>query len=418
MKASEIEDIFARAKKAAGLLLHYKKEEIDEALLSVARLIMEEKDFLFKENLIDLDKMEVSDPKYDRLKLTPQRLEAIAASIKKVAALPSPTGRILSHRIRPDSLEILKISVPFGVVGVVYEARPNVGFDVFSLCLKSGNASVLKGGSDAENSNKAIVSLIRRGLEKAGLSPDCVQALPSSREAVSAMLNAKAYIDLLIPRGSSSLISYVRENASVPVIETGAGVCHTYFDEYGDINIGRPVISNAKLRRVGVCNALDTLIINEKRLKDLSFLCADLAGSRVEVFADEASYMALEGEYPEALLNRSKEEDYGNEYLSYKISIKTVASLEEAIAHISSYSSGHSESIVTENKDRAEAFCRAVDAACVYVNAPTSFSDGEEFGLGAEIGISTQKLHARGPMGLEELNTYKWIVKGKGQIRK
>lgn len=415
---AEIEDILKRAKKASVHLLRYGEDEINKALLYVASLIEEDKAFLLQENLKDLEKMEVSDPKYDRLKLTPERLDAIAASIKKVAGLPSPSGRILSRKIRPDSLEILKVSVPFGVVGVVYEARPNVGFDVFTLCLKSGNASVLKGGSDAENSNKAIVSLIRRGLEETGLPPDCVQSLPSSREAVSAMLNAKSYIDLLIPRGSSSLISYVRENASVPVIETGAGVCHTYFDEYGDINIGLPVISNAKLRRVSVCNALDCLIINEKRLKDLPFLCGGLAGGNVEIFADEASYKALEGAYPEALLNRSKEEDYGNEYLSYKISIKTVSSLEEALAHIASYGSGHSESIITENKERAEAFCRSVDAACVYVNAPTSFSDGEEFGLGAEIGISTQKLHARGPMGLDELNTYKWIVKGEGQIRK
>lgn len=415
---AEIEDILKRAKKASVHLLRYGEDEINKALLYVASLIEEDKAFLLQENLKDLEKMEVSDPKYDRLKLTPERLDAIAASIKKVAGLPSPSGRILSRKIRPDSLEILKVSVPFGVVGVVYEARPNVGFDVFALCLKSGNASVLKGGSDAENSNKAIVSLIRRGLEETGLPPDCVQSLPSSREAVSAMLNAKSYIDLLIPRGSSSLISYVRENASVPVIETGAGVCHTYFDEYGDINIGLPVISNAKLRRVSVCNALDCLIINEKRLKDLPFLCGGLAGGNVEIFADEASYKALEGAYPPALLNRSREEDYGNEYLSYKISIKTVSSLEEALAHIKSYGSGHSESIITEDKERGEAFCKYADAACVYVNAPTSFSDGEEFGLGAEIGISTQKLHARGPMGLEALNTYKWIVKGKGHIRK
>lgn len=308
--------------------------------------------------------------------------------------------------------------MPFGVIGIIYEARPNVSFDVAALCLKSGNACILKGGSDADCSNRAILHLIHEVLQRHSLPKEVVTLLPATHEAAAALLHAEGLVDLIIPRGSSNLIRFVRENATIPVIETGAGICHTYFDEYGDLNKGRDIICNAKTRRVSVCNALDCLLLHASRLADLPALCAPLAEKRVTLYADAPAYAALQGAYPEELLQHSTPEHYGTEFLDYKMAIRTVATIDEALQQIRRYSSRHSECIITSCKAHADRFTREVDAACVYVNVPTSFTDGNEFGLGAEIGISTQKLHARGPMALEEITTYKWIIEGDGQIRK
>lgn len=362
--------------------------------------------------------MDKNDPKYDRLKLTEERLKGIAADTRNVATLPSPLGKVLKESVRPNGMKLTKVSVPFGVIGIIYEARPNVSFDVFSLCLKSGNACILKGGSDADCSNRAIISVIHEVLKKFKINPHIVELLPADREATAALLNAVGYVDLIIPRGSSSLIHFVRENARIPVIETGAGICHTYFDEFGDTNKGADIIHNAKTRRVSVCNALDCTIIHEKRLPDLPPLCEKLKDSHVIIYADPQAYQALEGRYPAELLERAKAESFGTEFLDYKMAVKTVKSFEDALGHIQENSSKHSECIVTENKERAALFTRIVDAACVYTNVSTAFTDGAQFGLGAEIGISTQKLHARGPMGLEEITSYKWIIEGDGQTRR
>lgn len=413
----EYDATFKNAREAGKLLLTLPDERINEILHSVGENILNRKDAILAENQKDLDRMNPSDPKYDRLKLTPQRIEGIVADLENVTHLPSPLGRILKETVHSNGMKIKKISVPFGVIGVIYEARPNVSLDVFSLCFKSGNVCILKGGSDAEYSNRAIVQTIREVLQTFSVPAACCTLLPSGREAAAALLNARGFVDLIIPRGSQSLIRFVRENANIPVIETGAGICHTYFDAGGDREIGQAVVANAKTRRVSVCNALDCLIIHEKRLSDLPFVCEKLQGSDVIIYADEKSYGAMSGFYPENLLQHAEEENFGTEFLDYKMSIKTVPDIEEALEHIARYGSNHSECIVSENKEAADRFLNQVDAACVYVNAPTSFSDGAQFGLGAEIGISTQKLHARGPMALEELTTYKWLIEGRGQIR-
>jgi glutamate-5-semialdehyde dehydrogenase len=303
------------------------------------------------------------------------------------------------------------------VIGIIYEARPNVTFDVFSICFKSGNACVLKGGSDAINSNTAIVQIIRSILENNGINPDVLTILPAGRSETTQLLNARHYVDLIIPRGSRNLIDFVRENASIPVIETGAGICHTYFDEFGDMEKGRLIINNAKTRRVSVCNALDCLVIHEKRVGDLGNLVSLCANSDVIVYADNKAYRALKGSYPSRLLKKADKDSFGTEFLSYKMAIKTVESFDEAVFHINTFGSKHSEAIISENKSLIELFYKSVDASSVYSNASTAFTDGSEFGLGAEIGISTQKLHARGPMALEALTTYKWIIEGNGQIR-
>jgi glutamate-5-semialdehyde dehydrogenase len=361
--------------------------------------------------------MDKADPKYDRLKLSEERIKGIASDIRNVASLPYPVGRILSETVRPNGLKISKISVPFGVIGIIYEARPNVTFDVFSLCLKSGNACILKGGSDAIDSNTAIVGLIRDILKKHDIDENTLTLLPSGREETAQLLNAHGFVDLIIPRGSQSLIDFVRKNSTIPVIETGAGICHTYFDETGDDEKGRLIINNAKTRRVSVCNALDCLIINENRLCDLPFLTELLIKSNVEIFADEKAYNALTGYYPDNLLKHATVESFGTEFLSYKMAIKTVASFDEAVKHISKYSSKHSEAIISENNENIKMFMKMIDASSVYSNTSTAYTDGAQFGLGAEIGISTQKLHARGPMALEELTSYKWLIEGDGQIR-
>ncbi len=392
-------------------------EQINRVLEDLAKAAVENTEFILQENLKDLARMEVNDPKYDRLKLTRERIEGIAADIRNVAGLPSPQGRILSQTERPTGLKIKKVSVPFGVIGIIYEARPNVTFDVFSLCFKSGNACVLKGGSDAIDSNTAILKVIHSVLEKYGIDANVLALLPANREATAQILTARGYVDLIIPRGSQNLINFVRENATIPVIETGAGICHTYFDEFGDVQKGQAIINNAKTRRVSVCNALDCLIVHESRLADLPALCAKLQESNVIIYADEKAYPVLKGKYPDNLLERATEDSFGTEFLDYKMAVKTVASFDEALGHINRYSSKHSESIVTENEKSKELFRVMVDAAAVYCNVSTAFTDGAQFGLGAEIGISTQKLHARGPMALEELTSYKWLIDGDGIIR-
>ncbi len=413
----ELREQFERVKAASKELALISDERKNNILEAVASAIMQQKDMLLEENAKDLARMEKSNPLYDRLQLTEKRLEGIASDMRHVATLENPLGKVLKHKILDNGLVLSRVSVPFGVIGVIYEARPNVSFDVFSLCFKSGNACVLKGGKDADDSNRAIIGLIHKVLEREGVNPSVVELLPATHEATGEMLNAVGYIDVCIPRGGKKLIQFVRDTARVPVIETGAGVVNTYFDEFGSLNIGAPVINNAKTRRVSVCNALDCLIINEKRLGDLPELCIMMAEKNVIIYADEKAYAALEGKYPASLLQHATDDSFGTEFMDYKMAVKTVASLDEAIQHIDRYGSGHSESIITDNTDNARRFQKEVDAACVYVNAPTSFTDGAQFGLGAEIGISTQKLGPRGPMALEEMCTYKWLIEGNGQIR-
>jgi glutamate-5-semialdehyde dehydrogenase len=392
-------------------------ERINSVLADVAGAAIENTDFILNENLKDLSRMDPADPKYDRLMLTADRIKGIAADIQNVVSLPSPLGRVLSETVRPNGLQIKKITVPFGVIGIIYEARPNVTFDVFSLCLKSGNACVLKGGSDANDSNLAIVRVIQDVLKKHDLDENTLSLLPVDREATAELLHAHGLVDLIIPRGSQSLIDFVRQNSSIPVIETGAGICHTYFHKDGDTSKGKAIVNNAKTRRPSVCNTLDCLIIDEKRLNDLPELAELLPQSNVVIYADPQSYKALEGKYPAELLEHATEESVGTEFLSYKMAVKTVSGIDAALDHIANYGSKHSEAIISENAKALDLFRKAVDAAVVYCNASTAFTDGAQFGLGAEIGISTQKLHARGPMALEELTSYKWIVEGDGQIR-
>lgn len=385
-------------------------EEVADAAVASGRRILEA-------NALDLAAMDRSNPMYDRLLLTEERIAGIAADMRNVALLPSPLGKVQQELERPNGMTITRVSVPFGVIGIIYEARPNVSFDVFSLCLKSGNACVLKGGTDAIHSNTAIVKLIKEVLERNGLNPDCVTLLPAGREATAELLNAVGFVDMIIPRGGKGLIDFVRSNARIPVIETGAGICHTYFDADGDLEKGKQIVFNAKTRRVSVCNSLDCLVIHSDRLADLAALCLPLAARDVIIYADEPSYTYLEGHYPSRLLQHAVEESFGTEFLDYKLAVKTVASKEEAVEHISVNSSKHSECIISENDEAIRYFDTMVDAACVYTNVSTAFTDGAQFGLGAEIGISTQKLHARGPMALDELCSYKWIIKGSGQIR-
>jgi glutamate-5-semialdehyde dehydrogenase len=392
-------------------------ETINQVLLAVAFEAVIQAESILSENAKDLAAMDKSNPMYDRLLLTKDRLEGIAADIRNVAQLPSPLGKLLMESERPNGMKISKITVPFGVVGIIYEARPNVSFDVFSLCLKSGNACVLKGGTDAHNSNSAIVKLIQSVLDKFGLDTNTVTLLPAGREAAADLMNAVGFVDVIIPRGGKGLIDFVRDNSRIPVIETGAGICHTYFDEFGDVEKGKEIIFNSKTRRVSVCNALDCLVINENRLSDLPVLCEKLADKNVIIYADSQAYKALDGNYPSSLLQNADDESYGIEFLDYKMSIKTVTSIAEAANHISKFSSKHSECIVSEDENQINYFDKVIDAACVYTNVSTAFTDGAQFGLGAEIGISTQKLHARGPMGLAELCSYKWIIKGNGQVR-
>lgn len=372
---------------------------------------------LLEANARDLARMDRTNPLYDRLQLDDSRLDAIAGDIRHVASLPSPVGEIVEERTLPNGLRLRRVRVPFGVIGVIYEARPNVTFDVFSLCFRSGNACVLKGGSDASASNECIMGIIHRVLRREAFSTDCAVLLPSTHEATAAMLNAVGYVDVCIPRGGRRLIDFVRDNARIPVIETGAGVVSAYFDKAGDTAMGRDIITNAKTRRVSVCNALDTLIVHRQRLADLPALCAGLAEKGVRLYADTEAFRALEQAYPATLLDHAGEDTYAREWMDYKMGIKTVGSLEEALDHIARFGSGHSECIITGDPEAGDRFQQMVDAACVYVNAPTSFTDGAQFGLGAEIGISTQKLGPRGPMGLREITTCRYLINGNGQTR-
>ena len=413
---STLTELFEATREASRAILDLSDATRNGLLLKLADRLVEQAVPLLEANAVDLAAMSPENPLYDRLMLTKERLEGIASDMRKVASLPTPLDRTLADRTLPNGLRLRKIAVPFGVIGVIYEARPNVTFDVFSLCFKSGNACILKGGRDADHSNQAAVALIKQVLSEAGLPENAVNLLPATHEATKELLEANGLVDLIIPRGGRRLIDFVRENAKVPCIETGAGVVNTYFDADGDLAKGIRIVTNAKTRRVSVCNALDCLVIHSSRLADLPALVAEMAG-RVTLYADDRAYSALDGQYPADKLFPAGPDAFGTEYMDYKMAIKTVDSLEEALAHIRKYGSGHSESIVTENAAAARRFQTSVDAACVYVNAPTSFTDGAQFGLGAEIGISTQKLGARGPMGLEELTSYKWLIDGNGQTR-
>lgn len=413
----EYESLFKAARQAGMALAGVEPERLGRILQHAAQLLREHTPALLAANARDLEAMPASSPLCDRLRLTPERIAAIAADMEAVSQLPSPQGEELARWTRPNGMTIVKRRVPFGVVGMVCEARPNVTADIFALCIKTGNACVLKGGSDARHSNEAITALLREALRGEAVDENAFTLLPAGHDAVAALLGAVGYVDVVIPRGGAGLIRFVRENARVPVIETGAGIVHTYFDRDGDLGKGRAVVCNAKTRRVSVCNALDCLVVHRDRLADLPALCAPLADARVTVYADEEAFAALDGRYPAGLLEHAAGEHFGTEFLDYKLAVKTVPSLDAALGHIARYSSRHSEAIVTENKQAAAQFTREVDAACVYVNASTAFTDGGQFGFGAEVGISTQKLHARGPMGLPELTTYKYIVTGDGQIR-
>ena len=412
-----LQETFKRVKDASRELALIDDHQKNNILNIVADAILSHQDELLEANAKDLARMEPTNPLYDRLQLTPKRLADITSDMRHVALLPSPLGIRTKEKTLPNGLRLCRISVPFGVIGMIYEARPNVSFDVFSLCFKSGNACVLKGGRDADESNKAIVALIHEVLQAEGINTSVVELLPATHEATGEMLNAVEYIDLCIPRGGKQLIEFVRDTARVPVIETGAGVVNTYFDAEGDLAIGSAIINNAKTRRVSVCNALDCLIIHESRLSDLGTLCEPLIKSHVVIFADDDAFAALQGKYPNDLLRHASPESFGTEFMDYAMAIRTVPSIDAAIEHITTYGSGHSESIITANERNAQLFQARVDAACVYVNAPTSFTDGAQFGLGAEIGISTQKLGPRGPMALEEITTYKWLIEGNGQVR-
>ena len=411
----QLKETFERVKRASKSLALLSDTQRNEILNAVADAIIGNQSRILEANARDLAKMSKENPLYDRLQLTESRLEGIAADMRNVATLPSPLGHITKQKTLPNGLRLCRVSVPFGVIGMIYEARPNVTFDVFSLCFKSGNACVLKGGKDADCSNREEVALIHEILEQYGVSKDVVALLPATHEATGEMLNAVGYVDLCIPRGGRKLIDFVRDTARIPVIETGAGVVNTYFDKDGDLEMGRAIINNAKTRRVSVCNALDCMLVHQDRLEDLENLVSPMAEKNVIIYADERAYAALDGKYP--YLEHATADSFGTEFMDYKLAIKTVASLQEALDHIDENGSGHSEAIVTMNEQTARQFQAHVDAACVYWNAPTSFTDGAQFGLGAEIGISTQKLGPRGPMALEEICTYKWLIEGEGQTR-
>ncbi|PWK28168.1 glutamate-5-semialdehyde dehydrogenase [Arcicella aurantiaca] len=383
----------------------------------LAVVLVENTDAIITENQKDLDRMDMADPKYDRLKLTPERIQDLANSMKEVADLQDPSGQILLERELVNGLKIKKIAVPMGVVGVIFEARPNVTVDVTALCIRSGNAVVLRGGTDAFDTNSYLVGLIHHVLAEFEVNTNCITLLPPDRELVKELLTATRFVDLIIPRGSESLIQFVRKHSLVPTIETGAGVCHTYVETSADLQKAADIVINAKVTRPSVCNSLDTVVIDEAVAGQfLPMLQEGFLKWNVEVFADEISYpIFAEINYP--YLQKATADDFGREFLDYKCSVKVVSGITEAISHIGKYSSRHSEAIISKNEDYCQQFIQEIDAAAVYSNASTRFTDGGQFGLGAEIGISTQKLHARGPFALEKLVTEKWIITGDGQIR-
>lgn len=404
--------------KASRKLIRLTDQNIYKILNELADLTLENTTYILAENQKDLDRMDPKDPKYDRLLLNEVRLKGITEDIRNVASLPTPLNKTLESRKVPNGLVMTKTTVPLGVIGIVFESRPNVTFDVFSLCFKSGNAAALKGSRDAHFSNIAIVKIIHQVLAKYGLE-EVVYLAPSEREALKYILEAVDYVDTIIPRGSQGLINFVRANSKVPVIETGAGIVHTYFDKSGDLQKGKAIVQNAKARRVSVCNALDCLVIHKARLAELPIIMENMDKEHeCIVYADEAAFPHLKDSYRADLLYSANEDSFGTEFLSMKMSIKTVDDVEAALDHIAEFSSKHSEAIVAENTETVDYFLKNVDAAVVYANTSTAFTDGAQFGMGAEIGISTQKLHARGPMALQELTSYKWIVRGDGQIRR
>ena len=417
-----IEKELAAARQASYALLDLSAEQIDSLLRQLSDALEANTDAILQANSIDLSRMDPTDSRYDRLLLSAERLKAIANDTRNVASLPSPLGKVLSECVRPNGMTIRKVSVPFGVIGVIYEARPNVTVDVFSLCLKAGSAVLLKGGKEAAQSNEATVRVIHEVLHRNGVPEALCTLLPNDREATTEMLNAVGQVDLVIPRGSRRLIDYVRDNAKVPVIETGAGICHVYIDEDADLKQASDIVYNAKTRRPSVCNSLDCVVVHKKQLPNLAEVCAPLAVAQgnkksVVIYADELAYQALQGHYPADLLELARPEHFGLEFMDYKMAIRTVDSFEDAVQYVQEHTSHHSESIVSRNERHCQRYLRVIDAACVYQNLPTSWTDGAQFGFGAEIGISTQKLHARGPMALPEITTYKYIVVGNGQVR-
>lgn len=416
-KMFDFRNIFAQVKEASRQLVTLEDRLVQTILLKVADNAERNTALILGENEKDLARMDKDDPKYDRLKLTEERIKTIAGEIRQVASLPSPLKISLEKKTLDNGLQLEKVTVPLGVIGIIYEARPNVTFDVFALCLRSGNACILKGGSDAEYSNILIVRMIQSALKEFGINPNIVTLLPSGRESTLALLQAVGDVDVIIPRGSQQLIDFVRNNSKVPVIETGAGIVHAYFDQSGDTKKGADIIFNSKTRRVSVCNALDCLIIHQSRVSDLTQITHALSEKNVKLYADKPAYTALLNSYPNHLLEHAMDEHFGIEFLDYKMSIRTVTGIEEALDHIYQHSSKHSEVIIAEDTNAIEYFLSNVDAAAVYANASTAFTDGAQFGMGAEIGISTQKLHARGPMALPEMTSYKWIIRGDGQIR-
>ena len=412
----ELQELCLKARKASRITALLSGQEKDRALSLCAEALLSHCEEILFANRQDMDEAEdqgMSEGLLDRLALTEKRIADMAAGMRAVAALEDPVGRVLERFTRPNGLVITKISVPFGVIGMIYEARPNVTADAFALCFKAGSACILKGGSAAKRSNQAILSALRRGLSEAGLPEEAVTLLPGTdRESTLAFMGMRGLVDVLIPRGSAGLIRSVVEHAAVPVIETGTGNCHVYVDASADVDMALGIILNAKTQRVGVCNACESLLIHRDIAHEAVPLIAhSLMKHQVQIFGDEPCRRI----FPK--ISAATEEDWGTEYLDYKISMKEVDSLEEAIAHINHYGTGHSECIVTRDPEAARRFQQQVDAACVYVNASTRFTDGGEFGFGAEIGISTQKLHARGPMGLREITSYKYLIDGKGQVR-
>lgn len=411
-----LEEMGQKAVRAKYIMQSLSSEQKDKALCSIAEAFLARKDEILAANTKDIKNGEENSMHpglLDRLRLTDERIAAMSEGLIQISRLTDPLGEVLEHFERPNGLRIDKIRVPLGVIGIIYESRPNVTADAFGLCFKTGNVVILKGGSDALHSNVAISDIIRETLAKEGITEDAVQLIADTdRQVTKEFMKLNQYVNVLIPRGGAGLIRTVVENSSIPVIETGTGNCHIYVDEEADINKAVPIIINAKTQRIGVCNACESLVIHEKIAEKLLPVLADaLRAKNVEMRADAR----IKELVPDCI--EAGEEDYGTEYLDYIISMKTVSSVEEAIAHINRYSTGHSDAVITENEEKARLFSTQIDSACVYVNASTRFTDGFEFGFGAEIGISTQKLHARGPMGLKELTSYKYVIIGNGQIR-
>ena len=411
-------DMGERADSARFILQTLTTKQKDDALLNIADELKNRADEILKANATDLEegkKKGLNSGLLDRLALSGERIDAIAEGVREVAALPDPVGAEIERFTRPNGLNIRKIRVPLGVIGIIYEARPNVTADAFSLCFKSSNATILKGGSDALYSNAAITRIIRDTLERDGITPDVVQLIEDTdRDVTKEFMRQNRYIDVLIPRGSASLIRSVVENATIPVIETGTGNCHIFVDESADFQMALEILVNAKTQRIGVCNAAESLVVHAGIAEAFLPLFEErMEAYHVEIRADEEARRYLKGGH----VKPATEEDFGTEYLDYIISVKTVHDLDEAIRHINRYNTKHSDAIITGNPEYAARFLNEIDAACVYANASTRFTDGFEFGFGAEIGISTQKLHARGPMGLKELTSYKYLVEGTGQVR-